>query len=147
MKISKDIKNILKELMQKQGLAVLATIGNDQPYTNLVAFVVTDDLRHIFFATPRFTRKYSNLQSSKNASMLIDDRSNNLVDFKDAVVVNAMGKVEEVEKSDQFSKLYLEKHPHLKDFLISPTSALMRMQIEKYVVASSFQNVTEVDMQ
>lgn len=141
-----DLENDLKALMKEQKLAVLATSHDGEPYTNLVAFVTSDDLKHIFFATPVATRKYSYLNASRKASMMIDNRSNKESDFKDAMAVNAEGTVLEVEKTQELNSLYLKKHPYLRDFLNSPSSALMRMEVKRYIVASRFQNVVEIDM-
>jgi general stress protein 26 len=140
------LKEKLKSLMEEQKLAVLASFHDEKPYTNLVAFVTSDDLKYIFFVTPVSTRKYSYLSESRKASMMIDNRSNDESDFKDAMAVNATGNVIEVEKSDELKGLYLKKHPFLMDFIHSPSSALMRMNVERYIVASKFQNVVEVDM-
>lgn len=137
----------MKTLMNEQKLAVLATFHGYEPYTNLVGFVASDDLKYIFFVTPVATRKYSYIKASGRASMMIDNRSNNENDFKDAMAVNAIGDVVEVEKTDGFKALYLGKHPYLQDFLLSPSSALMRMVVKSYIIASRFQNVVEIDME
>ncbi|MBN2110337.1 MAG: pyridoxamine 5'-phosphate oxidase family protein [Methanosarcinaceae archaeon] len=139
-----NLKEKLRSLMNVQKLAVLATFHEDGPYTNLVAFVASNDLKHIFFVTPVSTRKYSYLNTSRKASMMIDNRSNSENDFKDAMAVNASGAVTEVEKTDELRKLYLAKHPYLRDFFQSPSSALMRLEVKSYIVASSFQNVVEM---
>lgn len=136
----------LRSLLKDQKLAVLASLHYDEPYTNLVGFVASDDLKYLFFVTPVATRKYSYLITSHKASMMIDNRSNNESDFKDAMAVNAGGNVMEVEKTDELKALYLGKHPYLQDFLLSPSSALMRMEVKSYIVASRFQNVVEIDM-
>jgi hypothetical protein len=43
-----------------------------------------------------------------------------------------------------FRKLYLSKHPYLKEFVSSPTCALLRMDVETYYVVHQFQNVMEL---
>ncbi|KGK99708.1 pyridoxamine 5'-phosphate oxidase [Methanococcoides methylutens] len=136
----------LLDILKGQSLAVLATEKEGRPYTNLIAFAATEDLKNILFVTPRFTRKYSNIQGSSYASIMVDNRSNTVSDFKDATVVNAMGIVKEVDKIPVFSDLYLSKQPHLEKFLKAPTSALMMMEVEKYIIATSFQNVVEMEL-
>jgi len=137
-------KSIIELLLNTQNLAVLATEKEGHPYTNLIAFAPTEDFKKILFVTPRFTRKYSNILSSHNASIMIDNRSNELSDFKDARVINAMGTIKEVDKDPILSKIYLSKHKQLGDFLHAPTSALMMMEVEKYIIATNFQNVVEM---
>lgn len=143
---SKAPEDILKDILEDQYLGVLATERDGRPYTNLIAFASTEDLKKILFVTPRFTRKYSNIQTSHYASIMMDNRSNTVLDFKDATVVNAMGIVKEVDKVPEYSELYLSKQPHLKEFLQAPTSALMMVDVEKYIIATNFQNVVEMEM-
>jgi hypothetical protein len=42
--------------------------------------------------------------------------------------------------------IYLAKHPHLKEFVSSPTCALIKVRVQKYYVVSKFQNVQELHM-
>ena len=141
-----DPEKIMSRLLTDQLLGVLATQNNGQPYTNLVAFAASENFKYLLFVTPKFTRKYSNLSLSQEASMMVDNRSNTVSDFKEATVVNAMGNVKEIGKDPEMVNLYLTKHPYLSSFLKNPSSALMKFQVEKYIVATSFQNVVEIDM-
>jgi nitroimidazol reductase NimA-like FMN-containing flavoprotein (pyridoxamine 5'-phosphate oxidase superfamily) len=60
----RNLRRKLKELFDKQRIGVLSTQKRNRPYASLVAFVVTDDLKSFVFATPRTTRKYSNIIAS-----------------------------------------------------------------------------------
>jgi general stress protein 26 len=139
-------KAVLRRLFTEQGLAVLATQASNGPYTTLVGFVASEDLQHIFFVTSRSTRKYAWLKSNPRVSMLIDSRANQASDFRDAVAVTALGAVQEIdkEKNPDSVALYLGKHPHLEDFLLSPTCALIRLRVEKYILVTRFQQVTTI---
>ncbi|MBP1910201.1 pyridoxamine 5'-phosphate oxidase family protein [Methanolobus bombayensis] len=139
-------KGIIEYLLNNEKLAVLATEKEGQPYTNLIAFATTEDFKKLIFVTPRFTRKYSNILSSHNASIMIDNRSNELSDFKATKVINAMGTIKEVDKDPILSEIYLSKNKHLHDFFYAPSSALMMMYIEKYIIATNFQNVVEINI-
>ena len=140
------MKEDLKGLFGFQRLAVLATQNEGQPYTNLVAFTTSEDLKQLFFATTRATRKYANLTADSRVAMLIDNRSNEATDFRYAMAITAIGKVEEIKghEREEASKLYLNKHPHLEEFVSSPSCALLRISVDRYYVASRFQEVTEV---
>jgi len=67
---------IVRRLLDGQLLAVLGTHHAGAPYTSLVAFAATEDLRSLLFATSRATRKWANLTDDARASMLIDSRTN-----------------------------------------------------------------------
>ena len=41
---------------------------------------------------------------------------------------------------------YLAKHPHLEDFVRSPTSALVRVAVDSYYMVKNFQNVMELNL-
>ena len=56
MELTQEIRDRLKDLCTSQKLAVVSTHSGGQPYASLVAFVASDDLRHIFFVTARTTR-------------------------------------------------------------------------------------------
>jgi len=148
MKKSLQLKKILKELFVSQPLAVLATQFNGQPYGNLVAFAATEDLRGLLFATTRGTRKFANITRDPRVAMVMDSRTNQRVDFQRAVAVTATGTVEEVEgtEKNQLLKLYLFKHPHLKGFVTSPRCALLRMNVNTYIVVRRFQKVVALSM-
>lgn len=146
MQTQLDIKKHLQKLCKAQTLAVLCTHNRSGPYGSMVAFASTDDLREIVFATLRTTRKYANLSADKNVALLLDNRSNKTSDFRKATAATAMGKVREVNKrrNSRYLKLYLGKHPHLKDFVETPSCALMVITLEKYYVVSRFQQVMEL---
>jgi len=149
LKNPSQLKRLLKDLFSSQPFAVLATQSNGQPYGNLVAFVATEDLRSLLFATARGTRKFANIKADPRVAMVMDSRTNQRVDFQKAVAVTATGIVEEVESAerDQLLKLYLLKHPHLKKFVKSPNSVLLRVKVDSYYVVRRFQNVKVLSMQ
>ncbi|NIQ37641.1 MAG: pyridoxamine 5'-phosphate oxidase family protein [Proteobacteria bacterium] len=142
------MRKALTDLFNTQHLGVLATQGGGQPYSSLVAFTATDDLKYLVFATTRATRKYANLSSESRVAMLIDNRSNQDSDFHNAMAVTAMGTAEEVKdrEKDQLIKRYLAKHPYLEGFVMAPTCALLKVRVDKYYVVSRFQNVMELHL-
>jgi nitroimidazol reductase NimA-like FMN-containing flavoprotein (pyridoxamine 5'-phosphate oxidase superfamily) len=146
MKDPAPIKKQLNELLDSQRFGVLATHHRGQPYASLVAFRATEDLKHMFFATTRSTRKYANLVANAGAAMLVDSRTNQDSDIANAIAATATGKTEEVgpAEKEHLLKLYLEKHPHLRDFATSPTCALVRMKVDTYYFVNRFQEVFEL---
>lgn len=146
MEKTSQLKEFLKNLFPSQKLAVLATQSKKQPYGNLVAFVATKDLKHLLFATTRATRKYTNISENPRVAMVMDNRSNQEADFHQAAAVTATGVAKEVKGSEKETllRLYLSRHPYLKDFVSSPTCALLKMDVETYYVVRQFQNVMEL---
>ena len=141
-----EYKKDLKGLFETQPLAVLATHGEGQPYTNLVAFVAGKDLKVLYFATSRGTRKFANLSADSRVSMLMDNRSNQVSDFREAMAVTATGRAIEIkgEEKEEVKAAYLAKHPHLEDFISSPSCAMIKILVESYYMVTRFQKVIEI---
>lgn len=144
-----DMQKIVQGLLNSQRLAVLATLMSDQlgrPYSNLIAFAATDDLKEILFATTRATRKFKNLAEDPRVSLLMDNRSNQEKDFGEASAVTVLGTAEEVLGSERESylQLFLKKHPYLEEFVTAPTCALIRVKVEKFIMVTQFQEVREI---
>ena len=148
MKDEKIFREKLKKLIETQSLAVLSTCHQDGVYSSLIGFVATDDFSRIIFATLRDTRKYTNMKSNENVSILIDSRSNRIDDFKDAVSVTAVGTAQEAagQERDVLTRLYLKRHYYLKDFIGDPNCAVMAMQVRRYILVSQFQQVLEMEV-
>jgi nitroimidazol reductase NimA-like FMN-containing flavoprotein (pyridoxamine 5'-phosphate oxidase superfamily) len=143
-----QITKQIKELFLTQNLAVLATQNKGNPYTNLVSFASSDNLKQIFFVTPQYTRKYMNLSADSRVSILVDNRSNKASDIGNAIAVTAIGDAEEIKvnEKDEVLLIYLAKHPYMEDFAKSPTSALLRINVRKYIIVSRFQKVLELEV-
>ena len=141
-----ELELLIRELFESQKLAVLATQNEGQPYANLIAFAASDDLKSLYFATARATRKYANIEADARVTVLIDNRSNQDSDFSQAAAVTATGSAKEVvdSKRDEILTIYLAKHPMLEEFVRSPSCALLKVQVETYYLVRRFQNVMEL---
>ncbi|MEJ2363570.1 MAG: pyridoxamine 5'-phosphate oxidase family protein [Deltaproteobacteria bacterium] len=141
-----ELTEVIRELFSSQRLAVLGTQRGGQPYANLVAFAASNDLKSLYFATARATRKYANIEADARVTMLIDNRSNQNSDFSQAAAVTATGSAKEVvdSKRDEVLAIYLTKHPMLEEFVRSPTCALLRVEVQTYYLVRRFQNVVEL---
>jgi len=145
----KDLKSVKKDingLFASQPLAVLATQSDVQPYTSLVAFASRKDLKELYFATTRATRKFANLLASPQVALLMDNRSNKPSDFRWAMAITVLGRAKELKgaKAEQAKTVYLAKHPELEGFLASPTCALVGVEVRTYYLVTRFQDVIEV---
>ena len=145
MKKPEEIQKLLRDLFATQNLAVLATHSQQQPYASLVAFVATDDLQHIYFATPKTTRKFANLTADGRVAILINNSTNQSADFHQAIAVTVVGDAEEITGPARERQLndYLAKHPYLEEFAKSPTCALVRVTARSYYLVRNFQQVLE----
>jgi len=132
-----QVREKLSGLFVSQKLAVLATNNEGQPYNCLVAIAATEDMKCLLFCTSRATRKYESITIDPRVSVLLDNRSNVESDFTDAVAVTALGTAIETKGKDrdELVNIYLGKHPYLEDFINSQDNALMRVDVEEYILS------------
>jgi heme iron utilization protein len=137
MNDSSKYQVILYPLFKTQKFAVLSTFSNGQPYSNLVAFASSENLKLIVFVTNKKTRKYDNIRKNSRVAILIDNRKNKSSDLSNAFAVTAIGVAEELNGANRniLSKIYVTKHPSLSGFLNKPESVLMRIEIGEYIIA------------
>ena len=137
MSTSLKAKELLRRIVGTQRFAVLATLNNQQPYSNLVAFAVSDDLRHIIFATNRNTQKYRNILLNDRIALLIDNRSNSQSDFAEALAITALGIASELKgkRSVKLVQSYLDRHQSLADFLKRHDTAVISVTVTDYILA------------
>ena len=148
MNSAPELKRLIRSVFGSQNLAVLATHHKGQPYASLVAFAASADLKSLFFATTRTTRKYANIRVDSRVALLVDTRKNRDTDFHNAVAVTATGRATEVRGAARvrLKKVYLSRHPRLEEFSKSPACALLRVKVDRYHVVNRFQNVMELRM-
>lgn len=148
MMTPEQLRQTIRTLLDSQSQGVLATQHDQQPYTSLMAFVATSDLRWIVFATYRATRKHANLLANHRASLLIDNRTGKSADYHDTVAISAQGAVSEVDavRREELLQLYLHKHPQLEGFVSAADCVLLQLEVESYSVVSQFQNVVKLEM-
>ena len=120
---------ILRDLLETQLLGVLGTQHDGEPYTSLVGFTATPDLKQLLFATGRSTRK---LADAVVATLL--------------ALATAVGVVEEIGETErpELERIFLAKHPQLADFVRSPSCIFLRLRVSVYMVVTRFQRVIEL---
>jgi uncharacterized pyridoxamine 5'-phosphate oxidase family protein len=135
-------------LFKSQELAVLATISENRPYCNLVAFAETSDCKSLIFATKRNTSKYQNLLKNQLVSLLIDDRTNIEVENDSKVAITAMGLAEEISPDEMpgLVELFISKQPALSDFVKGADVALFKVRISDYIIAG-FESVERLHVE
>ena len=137
-----DFKSEIRELFDSQRLGVLATDMEGSPYTSLVAFAATEDLKNILFTTLKDTNKFANIQKNPIVNILIDDRKNTPSDIENARAVSVEGKVEVIiDNNEDLLRIYEEKHPYLSKFINDPKNRLCKINVRKYHYVRKFQDV------
>ncbi len=135
------IKENIEAVLKTSDFAVLATEGNGQPHTSLIAITQFGDFRQIIFATYRNTLKYRNLSQNNKVAVLIEGEYLNLKGLKENVVLTIIGHTEEISKagSEAPYQAHLKRHPEMELFMLSPDCVLIK------VIAQSYQVVYGID--
>ena len=129
-------EQLINKIVNTQYFAVLNSVGEGQPYSNLVSFAITDDLKSLVFITDRNTRKYRNIKGNNHLSLLVDNRTNQPSDITQAIAITVIGTArEEVTSRDRYQVIFLARHPQLKQFVDNPNSALILVTVSEYIIA------------
>ena len=136
------LKRLIKQLLEHQRFAVIATETNQQPYTNLIAFASTSDYRFFVFPTKRNTQKYLNIKQNNRIAILIDNRENTAADITNAMTITALGTAHETQdRKEEYRDILLQKHPDLLGFLNDPSCALIEIQVTTYQIIQKFEQM------
>ena len=148
MEKTEQLRQWIRRLFAEQRLGVLSTQQGGQPYASLVAVAGSRDLRAIYFATPRSTRKFAYLSDNPRVAMLINSSANEAADIRKAMAVTALGAALALEGADRRRAVpvYLQRHPHMADFISAPTTALVQIEVARYILVRRFQNVMELHL-
>jgi len=145
MEHEKSVKQAVHGLLRQQQLGVLSTVGDGFPYASLVAFAVSEDDRHLYFATPSATRKFANISANARVALLVNNSANHSEDFHRAKAVTAVGMARPLSdrRLDAARDHYLDKHPYLASFAHSPSCVFLEIRVQRYILVERFQNVSE----
>ena len=129
-------EQLIKEVVNTQYFAVLNSVGEGQPYSNLVSFAITDDLKSLVFITDQNTRKYRNIKENNHVSLLIDNRTNQPSDFVKATAITVIGTArEELDSKSNLQAVFLKRHPQLQQFADEPQNSLILVKVSEYIIA------------
>ena len=146
MELNSEVKKRIDKVLASQGIAVLGTSKDDEPYSSLVGFVVTENLRELVFATMRERLKYRNMVANPRVTLMIDDRHEQKDVFNETTSITIVGSAADVkgEKRVKYASLLVSRHPILNDFVSSPDCALMVVTIDKIYIVSDFESVVKI---
>ncbi len=136
----------IRRLVEHEPYGVLCTQGQEQPYGSVIAYACTDDLTAAVFATTRATRKFHLLTESDRVALVVDNRGSFPGDLMKIEAITATGRARLLPPGpdrDRCAGLLIARHPHLRDFIQSPSSALFRIGITRYFHVVRFQEVTQ----
>jgi uncharacterized pyridoxamine 5'-phosphate oxidase family protein len=141
MEKQSTIKEYIEGALHTCNFAVLATEGNGQPHTSLIAITPFGSFRQLIFATYRNTLKYRNLAHNSKVAVLVESRDVNITSLQKSIVLTIIGHTEEISKAENEAayEAHLKQHPQMKSFMQSSDCALI------LIIAQSYQVVYGID--
>jgi nitroimidazol reductase NimA-like FMN-containing flavoprotein (pyridoxamine 5'-phosphate oxidase superfamily) len=138
-----DIAGKIRGLLMQQQFAVLCTQGGGQAYGSVVAYAVNDELDAAVFCTGRATRKYSLLTESDRIALVVDNRSSYPDELMQVEAITATGRARELSHDERvrWAQMLIDRHPQLRAFVTSPSTAVFRIDIVRYLYVTRFQEV------
>ena len=140
------VAECIRGLVEEEPFAVLCTQGEGQPYGSVVAFAFDPDLKSFVFATPRATRKFRLLSECDRVALVVDNRGRFPEDLMKVGAVTITGTAQQLEPGPvarDWARLLLTRHPYLKAFVDSPSTALFRVDTVRFLYVTRFQEVRQ----
>ena len=131
----------VENLLASQVQCVLATTAEDlTPATFLMAYAASPCLRSVFVATPLQARKAQQMLERPGVSILWDNRTGNLADHGDGLLVTASGHAAVAPRSEHesASARFLARNPNMAGFLASDGVAIFEIRVGRYEVVEGY---------
>ena len=147
----KGTANVAKRLRAMdagESFAVLATSEEGRPYTSLISFALTPDLKKVIFATPKNTRKFKNIVNTQDVAILLDNRSKKHRGFVETQAITILGTATPLRRGRtwlEYAGIFLKKHPELEEFINVSTTALVVVDVTSCIHVGNFQTITVMD--
>jgi hypothetical protein len=136
------VGTMVKATLKSQVQAVLATVSaNHRPLTHLMAYATSSNLKQIYFATAKQTRKAANMSERPSVNVLWDNRTGNVSDHGDGLLVTAAGQATSMvlEGDIEEAKVsLLAKNPNLSTFLAGEGVGYFVVTVENYEVVVGY---------
>nr|KXH72195.1 MAG: hypothetical protein AM325_01605 [Candidatus Thorarchaeota archaeon SMTZ1-45] len=146
MEINPEVKKRINKVLDSQSIAVLGTSNKDEPYSCLVGFAISEDLKELVFATMRQRLKYKNMIANPRVTLMIDDRDTQASDFNDTTSITIVGSAKDMtgNEREKYVSMLLQRQPALTEFVSSEDCAIMRVTVDKIYVVSEFESVVKI---
>jgi nitroimidazol reductase NimA-like FMN-containing flavoprotein (pyridoxamine 5'-phosphate oxidase superfamily) len=138
------LKRRIAALLAAEPYGVLTTRVGRQPYTSLMAYAASPDLKHLVFSTPVTTRKFKFLENAKEVAWMIDSRASakGMMNVEALTATARAVRLKPGAEHRRWSRLLGARHPQLKDFIQSDSCALFKTRVLRYFYCVRFQDVS-----
>lgn len=141
-----ELQGDIRKLCENELFGVLATQGKEITHASLISFAVSSDLKYIVFATPINTGKFNLIAAEENIAVLVDDRSSHKDSINEISALTIIGKGKILADENEIFKwatLLTEKHPNLNTFVKAQSTAIILVEVGRYLYVKKFQEMRE----
>jgi len=139
----------IEKILQDNSLCVLCTEGGDKPHCSLMTYVLSEDLRILWMAATKESRKCRNLFDNPQVSVLVDNRQNLSTTAETLVTsVTFDGVYHPVEQGEleKIRSLISTTHPELQEIIKSPSCVLFGVKLKSYLLLNGPTNSFHGDL-
>ena len=136
----------IRRLLLSEDFAILCTKDEKAAYGSLVAFYISDDLKHLIFATPDYTNKYKLLNYCQQVSIVVDDRAKHQNKISNISAITMHGQATQVTGKDNIDNAkakLLDKHGYLDELTASDSCVFFNVEIKRCLYVTHIQEVYE----
>tara|TARA_Y100001933_G_C18672795_1_gene427671 strand:- start:214 stop:636 length:423 start_codon:yes stop_codon:yes gene_type:complete len=121
--MSKNKMQLIDDLVSNADFCVLATTNGIEPLCSLMTLFADHASMKFYFLTNKDSQKSKNIKQHPHASILIDRREENIA----LTVQGVYSPIKTRQTTKAIMKLFLHKHPELKDFVDQESTELIRI--------------------
>jgi len=125
------------DLLCSNSILVLATQGEDGPYTSLMAYSCTSDGREIYMLSSKKSQKWVNIQNNPQVSLLVDDRDGKLKQNRSSIkaltVTGEFIKID-AEKKDTIMKHFAIDNPEINSSFSGPDCDIICIKATSFLL-------------
>src|SRR4030043_1342296 len=134
----------MKDMVKGNDLCVLATVSEGKPHCSLMSYISDEEGHEIYLISNKQTKKYDNLMENPTVSLLIDTREEEMghrrVYIKALTVSGEFQPIKNPGKRELIHKQFLNRHPHLADFLNDPGAEIFSIKIKSFQLLDGVKN-------
>ncbi len=127
------MRDTIREIITGHDICVLATAADNVPHTSLMAYLASDDARHLYLLTSRSTRKYANCLRNPSVSVLIDTRETHRQENRAAAkALTLSGECSPCvaeEERRRLKALFAGTFPHLTNLAAHPDADILVVRL------------------
>jgi nitroimidazol reductase NimA-like FMN-containing flavoprotein (pyridoxamine 5'-phosphate oxidase superfamily) len=138
-----ELAEEISELLGQQAQCVLATMDETCPCQHLMAYAFSEDLFTIYLATYMDTRKFRNMLSNPNVSMIWDNCKGRIQDHVDGYSLTATGMADllEGQAQEKARRAILSRNATLDNLLSHANCRLFSVSLEEYTLTRGYDHV------